>query len=107
MATQPSPSDRRIGLPAGVVEELLADETRRLALETLAERGEPMVVESLARAVLAKQHDCLASDVSADACEALREELFTDHIPKLTATGILEYDSMLGTVELRRPTIVE
>ena len=33
------------------------------------------------------------------------EELFTEHIPKLTATEVIRYDSMLGAVELVRPEL--
>jgi len=107
MATQHPTSDERCGLPAAVIDDLLADETRRIALRILAEHGEPMVVESLARAVVAEQDDCAEAAVSAAAREIVREELFTEHLPKLTATGVVEYDSMLGTVDLRLPAILE
>ena len=107
MATTNSNTDRRAGLPAAVVEDLLADETRRVALVILADRDEPMVVESLATAVRAAVDDTPADAVTAAGRDATREKLFTDHIPKLTATGVVRYDSMLGTVELVRPDIVE
>jgi len=106
MATTSSDTDERAGLPAAVVEDLLADETRRVALTILAERDEPMVVESLATAVRAAIDDTSVDAVSRREREAMREELFTEHIPKLTATDVLEYNSMLGTVELKRPDIV-
>jgi hypothetical protein len=95
------------GLPSGVVDDLLSEEHRRLALSILADRGEPVVVESLATAVLAAREDCPESDVPAEKREAMAEELYTDHIPKLTATGVVTYDSMKGAVELARPGIVE
>lgn len=106
MATTSSDTDGRAGLPAAVVEDILADETRRVALRILAERGEPMVVESLAAAVRAAVDDSSVDSVDPDAREATRHELFAEHIPKLTATGVLEYNSMLGTVELKRADIV-
>jgi len=34
-----------------------------------------------------------------------RSELFTEHIPKLMATDVVAYDSMLGAVELRTDDI--
>jgi hypothetical protein len=37
----------------------------------------------------------------------MTDELYTEHIPKLTATGVVTYDSMKGAVELAQPGIVE
>ena len=106
MATRSSNSGEGTGLPAGVVDDLLADESRRIALEILADRAEPVVVERLAAAVVAAREDCPPSEVSRNRRDAMREELFTEHIPKLTATGVVTYDSMVGTVELTRPAVV-
>ena len=60
------------------------------------------VIEDLAAAVVGTRKDCPTSAVSATDREAMIEELFTEHIPKLTATGVVAYDSLLGAVELRR-----
>ena len=105
MATQNRHGDGGVGLPPAVVEDLLAADSRRRVLAVLAERGEPMVVEDLARAVVAARKDCPASAVSAAERDKMAQELFTEHIPKLTATRTLRYDSMLGAVELRRPAL--
>ena len=107
MATTSSDAEGPGGLPSAVVEDLLSARNRRLALSTLADRGEPMVVESLATAVVAARENCPESVVSADQREAMCDELYTEHIPKLTATGVLRYDSMKGAVELVRPGVVE
>jgi hypothetical protein len=107
MATRRSDTDGGTGLPTPVVEDLLAETNRRIALSILADADEPIVVESLAAEVVAKRDGCAPEDVDPDAQAAMREELFTDHIPKLTATDVLEYDSMVGTVELTRPELVD
>jgi hypothetical protein len=95
------------GLPSAVVDDLLSAEHRRLALSILADRGEPMVVESLAAAVVAARDDCPESVVSDVERESMAEELYTEHIPKLTATGVVTYNSMKGAVELARPGLIE
>jgi DNA-binding transcriptional ArsR family regulator len=107
MATRRSDTDGEIGLPTPVVEDLLSDATRRTALSLLAEAGEPMPVGTLAAEVVAAQGGDTPDEVDAADREAMREELFTEHIPKLTATGVVTYDSMLGAVELAREGIVE
>lgn len=106
MATRSTDTERG-ELPTAVVEDLLSDEHRRTALTVLAERDEPMVVSDLAAATVAARDDCVESAVDTGQREAMREELFREHIPKLTATNVLEYDSMLGTVELVVPEVLE
>ena len=102
MATRYANGGTEDDLPSAVVEDLLAADSRRRALSILEDRGEPMVVEDLARAIVAARRGCPASAVPTADTDAMAEELFTEHIPKLTATRVLRYDSMLGTVELRR-----
>ncbi|MFB6222422.1 MAG: hypothetical protein ABEH86_01950 [Haloarcula sp.] len=103
MATTGSSSDHdNHGLPDHVIEDLLSDEHRRRALSILAARGEPLIVDDLAAAVLAAERDIEPAEVPEADRAALRNELFTEHLPKLTATGIVSYDSMVGTVELQR-----
>ena len=103
MATTSSNGDRNgRGLPEEVVDDLLSDDTRRRALSILADRDEPVVVADLAAAVLAAERDIEPAAVSDTDRDELTEELFTEHLPKLTATDIVSYDSMVGTVELQR-----
>jgi len=103
MATTSSNGDRtEQGLPEEVVADLLSDDTRRRALSILADRGEPVVVADLAAAVLAAQRDVEPAAVPDTDRDELTEELFTEHLPKLTATDVIAYDSMVGTVEIQR-----
>jgi len=87
-------------LPDEVVEELLADEACRRVLSCLAERGEPTAVEDLARAVAAHERDVDAETVDRETVTAYRDDLFQRHLPKLTPTGVVAYDSLVGTVAL-------
>ncbi|MDT3434715.1 hypothetical protein [Haloarcula sp. 1CSR25-25] len=107
MATTSSSGDRTgQRLPEEVVDDLLSDDTRRRALSILADRDEPVVVTDLAAAVLAAERDIEPAAVPDTDRTALTEELFTEHLPKLMATGIVAYDSMVGTVEIQRPDAV-
>ena len=105
MATQNTESDIGGDLPPTVVEDLLADDSRRRALRILEARDEPVVVEELAAAVVAAHEECPVAAVPTSEREAMAAELFTDHLPKLMATGVVAYDSMLGAVELRTDDI--
>ena len=100
MATRGSNTGEQSTVPPQVVDDLLSVDTRQRALTILEERDEPLIVRDLATAVIAAQKGCPESAVSDSERDELRSELFTEHIPKLLATGVLEYDSMVGTVEL-------
>jgi hypothetical protein len=85
-------------LPGDVVEDILASQRRRTLLSCLAEADGPVVVDDLAGAVCgAEKRPNRAGD---DAAEEVRADIYDRHLPKLTATGIVEYDSMCETVEL-------
>jgi DNA-binding transcriptional ArsR family regulator len=106
MATTRSTGPGGQGLPEEVIEDLLSDDTRRRALSILADRGEPIVVNDLAAAVLAAERDIEPAAVPDTDRDELTEELFTEHLPKLTATDVVTYDSIVGTVEIQRPDAV-
>lgn len=106
MGTQQASTGTETELPSAVVRDLFAADSCRRALSILARRGEPMVVEDLARAVVADREDCPPSAVTTADRDAMADELLTEHIPKLTATRVLRYDSMLGAVELRHPELL-
>jgi hypothetical protein len=84
--------ERTDALPPGVVEELLKSPRRRAVLRVLVDRDGPVPVNDLARAL---------TDDGASRAErrATRTEIYQEHLPKLTATGVVSFDSMLGTVE--------
>jgi hypothetical protein len=95
------------GLPRDVIDDLLGDERRQVLLVCLLAQGGRMVVEDLAARVQAREAGTDPEAVEAGRRRAVREEIFQHHLPKLTATGVVEYDSMLGTMELEEPSIAE
>lgn len=69
----------------------LANGRRRTVLSHLIRRCEPVDVESLARAVAAREAD--ASDESLDeALDAVRTSLVHVHLPRLRDAGLIGYD---------------
>ncbi|RXK49352.1 DUF7344 domain-containing protein [Halorientalis pallida] len=101
--TGPGGSERDGELPAHVVESLLASPARRRLLRRLREAGEPMPVDDLAAAVVASADDNGdaaddGTDVPTDRRRA-RADIYQHHLPRLTETGTVAFDSRLGTVE--------
>jgi hypothetical protein len=88
-------------LPGRVVADILADERRRVLLSCLARRGE-MAVDDLAAELLSREDE----SVSEENRRRMRAEIYQTHLPKLTATGVVRYDSLRGTVVLARPELV-
>jgi len=80
-------------LPPGVIEELLSDPRRRAVLRVLVDRGGPVPVDDLAREL------ATGDSISRDSRRRVRNEIYQEHLPELTATGVVAFDSMLGTVE--------
>ncbi|MFB6151307.1 MAG: hypothetical protein ABEJ40_05820 [Haloarculaceae archaeon] len=87
-------------LPDDVVADLLAVDRCRLMLDCLSEREEPMAIDDLASAVAARELGTRPDRVDEETVERVRDDLFQRHLPKLTPTGIVAYDSLLGTVAL-------
>ncbi|WP_136715933.1 DUF7344 domain-containing protein [Halorientalis salina] len=96
------PTGHGEGLPAAVIEDLLACPRRRVLLTTLVEADEPVTVEDLA-AELAAAESAPAASVSAADRRRARTEVFQEGLPKLTATDVVAFDSRLGTVEFTGP----
>jgi len=90
---------RESHLPPAVIEDILASDRRRRLLTCLADDG-AMTVDDLAAAVCADEQGVSSDTVEASERRRVREELYDRHLPKLTATGVVEYDSMRERVEL-------
>lgn len=99
-----TPADQ-LDLPAAVQAELLSSRRRCLLLVTLAEGG-ATTVDDLAVRIRATEHGIDPEDVDDAERASVRDEIFELHLPKLTATEIVEYDSLLGKVRLLEPAIV-
>jgi len=91
------PTDR---VPDEVVADLLADERCRRVLAVLIAADAPLAVDDLARATLARERGVDPGAVDDEAAAKRRDELFQQSLPRLTPTGLVEYDSLLGTVAL-------
>jgi len=91
------------GLPSEVVADLLADDRRRRALERLDDDG-TLTIETLARRLAAAETEPEPAEPPERLVEEIEAELWDDHVPKLTATGVVEYDSMRAAVSLAPAT---
>jgi len=87
-------------LPASVIADLRASGRRRRALACLAEGDDAVPISDLARRVVAAERGESTDAVPDGAVESARSDLFQRHLPKLTATGVVRYDSLVGTVDL-------
>jgi DNA-binding transcriptional ArsR family regulator len=99
----PEGSRCRDALPSDVVDGLLASRARRRLLHWLREAGEPVAVGDLAaRLAAAEESTDEAGEpddgIAADPRQA-RRQIYQRHLPRLTATGVVTFDSRLGTVE--------
>ncbi len=91
-------------LPGSVVEDILDSKRRRLMLACLADADGAMVVDDIAAAVCAREG---VDSTDHEMQEAVERDIYERHLPKLTATGVVEYDSMLGAVELLDDGLVD
>ena len=104
MASTEHPTDCP-GVPQAVDDDLLSSQRRCRMVTALAAAGDAVVVEDLATAVLAAEKKADAGALDSDDCRSAAEDIFEHHLPKLTAIGLVEYDSMLGTVRLTEPAL--
>lgn len=88
------------GLPEDVVSDLLSAPRRRRVLDLLAESGGSMAVDDLAAMILAGERDTDKQSIPRSDKKQVRTELYETHLPKLTATGVVTFDSQLGVVRL-------
>ena len=91
-------------LPGTVVEDLLASGRRRTALSCLRDHGGEMVVADLAACICARERGTAAEEVRETEREALYDELYDEHLPKLTATEVVTFDSLRDSVTLNEGT---
>jgi len=94
----------QLHLPAPVQAELLSSHRRCLLLVTLAE-VEEATVDDLAVRISAAERGIDPGAVDDAQRVSIRDEIFELHLPKLTATEVVEYDSLLGKVRLLEPAI--
>jgi len=99
-------ADRRESdLPEEVIADLLASERRRAILVHLADSEGSVTVGDLATAALAASEGVPTEAVGDTKRRDARLELLETHLPKLVATGVVEYDSLRDRVELADPAV--
>lgn len=91
-----SPPDRP--LPEPVVDEVLESPRRRALLTQVLAADEPVPVVDIARQIAAEERGVVPEDVDASDCKAVKETIYDDHLPKLTALRVVEFDSLLASV---------
>ena len=92
-------------VPEEVVADLLDSRRRCHLLAQLAASDGEALVEDLVAAVGAAEQNCGPSELDESTLGEVREEVFERHVPKLTAIGVVEYDSMLDRLQLETPEV--
>lgn len=87
-------------IPDAVVEDLLADDGCRRVLSCLADQDEPIALDDLARELAARESGVDPHDVDDETVSTQRNALFQRHLPRLTPTGVVTYNSLTATVAL-------
>ena len=94
-------------LPGEVVEEILSVDRRRTLLACLTDHGGEMAVVDLAACVGAREQGGTAEGITDATRDRLYDVLYDEHLPKLTATGIVEFDSLRDSVRIERADAAE
>jgi hypothetical protein len=80
--------------------DLLASDRRCRLLRALATADGEASVRDLAIQIVSQETGRPVERVDSDAVETLRYEIYDQHIPKLAATGAVEYDSLLDKLRI-------
>jgi DNA-binding transcriptional ArsR family regulator len=90
----------RVRLPEAVVDDLLADPRRRVLLRSLHEHDGPVTVTQLAEDIIVNEKSVSFEDISRSECQRVSQDLYERHLPKLTATAVVRYNSRQASIEL-------
>lgn len=82
----------RFGHSADDYLAVVADDHRRAAVRTLAEKDRPVTLPSLARAVTAEMQDAALDAPTVAEIERTELRLHHHHLPKLEEAGVIDYD---------------
>ena len=77
---------------------LLSNGDCRTALQCLCESSDPCSIEEFTDQVASRKYDTPAAHISMVVRTTLATNLHYDHLPKLSAYGLLEYDSRNGRI---------
>ena len=102
MSTDTPDSGGRNGagtLPDDVVAEVLESPRRRRLLGVLFSEDGPVPVVDLARLVAAEERGADPDEITDAAIEDVKADIYATHLPTLTALRVVEFDSLLASVE--------
>jgi hypothetical protein len=94
-------------VPEQAKTDLLASDRRCRLLRTLATAGGEASVRDLAAQIASQETGRPVERIDPDTVESLRYEIYDQHIPKLAATGVIEYDSLLDKLRMLDATLHE
>lgn len=81
--------------------DLLSNSRRRYVLSLLRERDEPIALNELSRDLAAWENDVEPDALTNQQIKRVYVSLYQTHIPKLDEAGVVSFDQMSGTVELK------
>lgn len=87
-------------LTQDVVFDILSNSRRRFILSRLQERDEPVELMELANEIAAWENDTTVEELTDKQSKRVYVSVYQTHVPKLEATGLIEYDSDTGLIVL-------
>jgi len=85
--------------------DVFASQRRCRLLRALAAAGGDASVRDLAAGIRTQETGRCADEIDPEIIDQLRYEIYDQHLPKLAATGIVEYDSTLDKLRLLDSTV--
>jgi hypothetical protein len=87
-------------LTQGEVYDLLSNARRRFVISYLRDRDEPVELNELSREVAAWENETDVGNLTDQQIKRVYVSLYQTHVPKLSESGLLEYDQDSGEVSL-------
>lgn len=87
-------------LTQDTVFEILSNSRRRFMLSYLHEHDGPVDLMDLANEIAAWENDTSVEDLTDKQSKRVYVSVYQTHVPKLVSTGLIEYDSDSGLIEL-------
>lgn len=87
-------------LTQGEVYDLLSNARRRFVISYLRDRDEPVELNELSREVAAWENETDVENLTDQQIKRVYVSLYQTHVPKLSESGLLEFDQDSGKVTL-------
>lgn len=79
--------------------DLCRNKHRRIVLGVLAAQQRPLTANDLTNAILKHNHHASPTEVSGETATGIQSALYHEHLPRLAAAGLVEYDTERHLVE--------